>query len=292
MAAEVTDHPAALGVGGGEPAERSGARAPIPAAATIRAVAGCKCRALLPPAAPYAIDEAPAAQAERRARPARGSHGTPMIKLYHCPDARSFRALWALEELGLPYELIVMPFPPRARVPGYKDLNPLGTVPVMFDGEHRMTESAAMGHYLGCRYGPTDLVVQPHEDEFAEYLNFLHMGEATLTFPQTLVLRYTRLEPPERRVPQAAEDYRAWFLARLRAAATLTGETFVCAGRFTMADISFAYALLLAENLGMAEEFPAKLVPYWQAMQARDGFRRAKAAQAAGQTAEGGGIPG
>jgi glutathione S-transferase len=197
-----------------------------------------------------------------------------VIKLYHCADARSFRALWALEELGVPYELVLMPFPPRARFPGYRDLNPLGTVPVMFDGEHRMTESAAMGHYLGAKYGPTDLVVRPDEPAFADYMNFLVMGEATLTFPQTIVLRYTRLEPPERRAVQAADDYRQWFLSRLRAASTMVGEGFVCAGRFTMADISFAYALLLGENLGLAAEFPSSLAPYWQAMQARDGFKR------------------
>lgn len=208
-----------------------------------------------------------------------------MIKLHHCPDARSFRALWALEEMGLPYELVLMPFPPRARVPGYKDLNPLGTVPVMFDGEHRMTESAAMGHYLGAKYGPTDLVVRPEEPAFADYLNFLHMGESTLTFPQTIVLRYTRLEPPERRVPQAAADYRLWFLARLRAASTMTGERFVCADRFTMADISVAYALLLGETLGMADEFPDKMKDYWARMRQREGFLRAKAAQAAGEPA-------
>jgi len=208
-----------------------------------------------------------------------------VIRLYHCADARSFRALWALEELGLPYELELVPFPPRARVPGYRDLNPLGTVPVMFDGEHRMTESAAIIHYLGARYGPTDLVVRPEEPTFADYMNFLVMGEATLTFPQTIVLRYTRLEPPERRAVQAADDYRQWFLSRLRAASTMVGEGFVCAGRFTMADISFAYALLLGENLGLAAEFPASLAPYWQAMQARDGFKRAKAAQAGAEFA-------
>ncbi len=202
-----------------------------------------------------------------------------MIRLYHCPDARSFRALWALEELGLPYELTLMPFPPRSRVPGYRDHNPLGTVPVMFDGEHRLTESAAMGHYLGARYGPTPLVVGSEEPAFADYLNFLHMGEATLTFPQTILLRYTRLEPPERRAAQAADDYRLWFLSRLKAASGMAGDRFVCAGRFTMADISFAYALLLAETLGLAGDFPAKLVPYWEAMQDREGFRRAKAAQ-------------
>ena len=32
--------------------------------------------------------------------------------LYHCLSARSFRPLWTLEEMGLPYELKVLPFPP------------------------------------------------------------------------------------------------------------------------------------------------------------------------------------
>jgi glutathione S-transferase len=205
--------------------------------------------------------------------------GVVMIRLYHCAAARSFRALWALEELGLPYELVLMPFPPRALVPDYRTLNPLGTVPVLFDGEHRMTESAAICHYLGTKYGPSDLVVAPHESAFAEYLNFLHMGEATLTFPQTIVLRYTRLEPPERRAVQAADDYRIWFLSRLRAAASLIGTRYVCADRFTMADISFSYALLLATTLGLQNDFPETLIPYWEGLQQRDGFTRALRAE-------------
>ena len=142
-----------------------------------------------------------------------------------------------------------------------------------------MTESSAIPHYLGTTYGPTDLVVEPHERGYADYLNFLVMGEATLTFPQTIVLRYTRLEPPERRAAQAAEDYRKWFGSRLRAAATMTGERFACADRFTMADISFAYALKLAASLDMSDLFPARLVPYFEAMQARDGYQRALAAE-------------
>ena len=36
-----------------------------------------------------------------------------MITLWHCADARSFRALWALEEVGVPYRLEMLPFPPR-----------------------------------------------------------------------------------------------------------------------------------------------------------------------------------
>ena len=40
-----------------------------------------------------------------------------MIHLYHCVDARSFRPLWVLEEMRLPYELTVLPFPPRVLAP-------------------------------------------------------------------------------------------------------------------------------------------------------------------------------
>ena len=71
-----------------------------------------------------------------------------MITLYHCVGARSFRALWALEELGLPYALKLTPFPPRFREPGYLDVNPLGTTPTLIDGETLMSESAAIGEYL------------------------------------------------------------------------------------------------------------------------------------------------
>jgi hypothetical protein len=52
------------------------------------------------------------------------------IDLWHCADTRSFRVLWTLEELSLPYRLHLLPFPPRARVPQYLAVNPLGTIPV------------------------------------------------------------------------------------------------------------------------------------------------------------------
>ena len=139
-----------------------------------------------------------------------------MITLYHCAAARSFRPLWTLEELGLPYELKMLPFPPRVLAKEYLALNPLGTVPLLLDGEVRMTESAAIAQYLVTRYGPTPLAVGVEEPDYGAFLNWLHFGEATLTFPQTLVLRYTGSNRKQRRNPQVAADYAKWFLGRLR----------------------------------------------------------------------------
>jgi glutathione S-transferase len=203
-----------------------------------------------------------------------------MITLYHCAAARSFRPLWTLEELGQPYELKMLPFPPRVFAKEYLGINPLGTIPLLLDGETRMTESAGIAQYLVSRYGPTPLAVDVDEPDYGAFINWLYFGEATLTFPQTLVLRYTQLEPEERRSPQVATDYAKWFFGRLRAVEAVTAKSdTLCAGRFTAADISVGYALLLAQRIGLSRDFGPAVAAYWQRLQMRDGFRRAVEAE-------------
>jgi glutathione S-transferase len=204
-----------------------------------------------------------------------------MLTLFHCRDARSFRALWMLEELRLDYRLELLRFPPRAREKHYLELNPLGTVPLLVDGDVRMTESAAICHYLATVHAGGEGAVSVGEPQYGAYLNALFFGEATLTFPQTLVLRYSQIEPEDRRQPQVVEDYARWFASRLRGLEPLIdGSGYLCAGRFTAADVSVGYALMLAELLGLDSHFSESVTVYWRSLGARDGFLRAKAAQA------------
>lgn len=199
-----------------------------------------------------------------------------MITLYHCTSARSFRPLWTLEEMGLSCDLKMLPFPPRALAKDYLGINPLGTIPFMIDGDTRMSESAAICQYLAERHGPSPLAVARDEPDFGAYLNFLHFGEATLTVPQTIVLRYTHLEPPERRLPQAADDYRTVFHGRVKKLEPLLErQEYLCAGRFTVADVSVGYALLLAERLQLDDGFTPAVRAYWHRLQQRAGFQRA-----------------
>ncbi len=203
-----------------------------------------------------------------------------MITLYHCVSARSLRPLWLLEELGLPCTLQMLPFPPRAFAKAFLQQNPLGTVPLLVDGATRMTESAAICQYLAAQHSPGVLDVGLQEPDFGAYLNWLHMSDATLTFPQTLVLRYTHFEPAPRKQPQVAEDYSRWFLARLRAVDTaLQAQPFLCAGRFTAADVAVGYALLLANHLGLASQFTPAVADYWQRLLQRPAYQRTLARQ-------------
>lgn len=198
------------------------------------------------------------------------------IKLYHCKGARSVRPLWTLEEMGIDYELEQMKFPPRMFREGYLNINPLGTVPAMTDGDVLMTESTGICQYLVDTHGPSELGLTPKDKDYGAYLNWLHRSDATLTFPQTIVLRYTMLEPEERRLKQAADDYTQWFFARLRSVEQATGEhEYLCADRFTIADIAVGYALYLATTLGLRGGFKPNTEAYFARLEARPAFQRA-----------------
>tara|TARA_B100000780_G_scaffold274993_1_gene240852 strand:+ start:615 stop:1187 length:573 start_codon:yes stop_codon:yes gene_type:complete len=187
-----------------------------------------------------------------------------------------------MEEMGLDYELEVMQFPPRFLHAGYTDINPIGTVPFFTDDAGgadsiiQMTESAGISQYLVDRYGPTTLAVGVNEPGYGDYLNWLHRSDATLTFPQTLVLRYTILEPEATRLPKVAEDYTKWFYSRLRSVELATAHNeFLVANRFTIADIAVGFALQLAESLGLTDGFKPNTKAYYERLKARPAFQKA-----------------
>ena len=197
------------------------------------------------------------------------------MKLWHCNGARSLRAVWALEEMGLDYELEVLPFPPRIFQRDYLQENVLGTVPFLRDGEVTMTESSAICQYLVDRYQQWDFGLKPDHPQYGDYLNWLHHSDATLTFPQTITMRYYYLEPSEAK-QEVADDYAKWFIARLRRLdAHLENNDYLVDDRFTVADIAVGYALYLAATLRLDERFAPHTRAYLERLKARPAFQRA-----------------
>ncbi|BDI61351.1 glutathione S-transferase family protein [Qipengyuania nanhaisediminis] len=215
----------------------------------------------------------------------------PRPLLYTCAGSRGLRATWAAEEAGVAIDLALLPFPPRFEAPEYLEINPLGTVPLLVDGPDdtgaRMTESCAIAHYLATRNGPSDLVIAPGEVDYAEYLDFTYHADATITFPQTVYMRFAIFEK-DKGFAEAGEAYARWFEKRLvKVEERLREREYLCGGRFTVADICVGYALVLAGRVGLDDRVPQGLRDYRDRLTARDGYKRAVEREKAGPQALG-----
>jgi len=203
--------------------------------------------------------------------------------LYTCARSRGLRATWAAEEAAVDIELRILPFPPRYLAPEYMALNRLGTVPLLVDGATRMTESCAIAHYLATRSGYTDLAIAPGERDYGEFCDYTYHADATITFPQTVYMRFAIFEK-EKGLQEAGHAYAKWFHKRLvKVEERLAGREFLCADRFTVADICVGYALILAESVGLDDGVPQSLKDYRARLTARPAYQRASAREAAGQ---------
>ena len=198
-----------------------------------------------------------------------------MIKIWGTEASRALRPIWTAEEMGLDYELTMMPFPPRVFMKEYLDVNMLGTIPYLIDGNVKMTESVAMSQYLVEKYGPTDLRVMTDEADYPAYLNWLYHSDATLTFPQTVVLRYKLQEPGV--ADAAVEGYSRWFVSRCKLLETaLEDKEYLCSNRFTIADICISYAFVVAESLGIHQAFKPNIKRYTEMLFEREAFKKSK----------------
>ncbi|XUJ37550.1 glutathione S-transferase family protein [Bradyrhizobium japonicum] len=114
-----------------------------------------------------------------------------------------------------------------------------------------MVESIAILEYLLARHGPSPLAVGPDDPAFAAYLQFLHLGEAGLAGPMNAVIVGRALAPEAERNARVTCWALETFHSRLGLVIQhLASRSFLAGDRFTAADISVSYALLLGLRTG------------------------------------------
>jgi glutathione S-transferase len=183
-----------------------------------------------------------------------------------------------LEEMGLAYEAVAVKFPPATQDRDYLKINPLGTLPTLIDGAATIFESVAIIDYLARRYGPTPLAPQPEEAGFADYVQFLHLGEAGLSGPLTYLLHARFFGPEDAKDNWSLGDIRKTFARRQRlVTAQLDKGPYMAGDAFTAADISVGYALLMGRWISADEAYGEALNDYLERITARDAYQRAMA---------------
>ncbi|MEW5855811.1 MAG: glutathione S-transferase family protein [Cyanobacteriota bacterium] len=100
-----------------------------------------------------------------------------MLKLYGGARSRASIVKWYLEELGVPYEFVLLDMQAGAhRQPEFLAINPMGKVPAIVDGDFKLWESGAILLYLAQKYGKMPATLE----EQAQIIQWVIFGNATL----------------------------------------------------------------------------------------------------------------
>ncbi|MEL7098438.1 MAG: glutathione S-transferase family protein [Pseudomonadota bacterium] len=199
------------------------------------------------------------------------------MKLYFAPNTRAVRIAWLLEELGLDYTLERYTLgDPAMRAPEFRAVNPMGRVPVLQDGDVRLSESGAIVQYLLARHGDGALQPGPDSPDFPAYLQWLHYAEGMLMPPINTIVVETILLPEDRRSEphvKRAVKLLGQMLQSIEAHMS-DGRAFL-ANDFSGADIMLGHAIAAARRFGADFETLPHLSAYLDRLAARPAWQKA-----------------
>jgi glutathione S-transferase len=213
-----------------------------------------------------------------------------MIKIYHVPGTRSIRVIWLCEELAVPYELVPVDFSPEYRASlEWRQLNPVGKVPVMIDERPdqdvvTMFESGAMVEYVLDCYGAGRLRPSPGTPVHAMYLQWSWFAEATFARPLGEIANHRREFPGDAEIPAVIREMKNRARVCLDALEqTLADQDYLLGDAFSAADIMMGYTVLLTRMFKVLGEDHPGVQNYFSRLAERVGFQRATADLPAGR---------
>lgn len=204
-----------------------------------------------------------------------------MMQLHYFPSNASMTPHMLLEELGVPYERVLVDRTKNAqRSPAYLKLNPNGKIPVLVDGDLVLYETAAIVLHLLDTHPQAQLAPAVGTAERALFYKWLMWLSNTLQAEMPLYFYSDRwADGPEgaAQVKRHAEAHIATMIDQLEAELARHGGPWFLGERFSALD---PYVLMLARwTRGMAR--PARTLPhlgaYLQRMLARPAVQRAYA---------------
>ncbi|MEQ1803533.1 MAG: glutathione S-transferase family protein [Gammaproteobacteria bacterium] len=201
-----------------------------------------------------------------------------MLKIYGPSRSRSSRALWMAEECGVPYEHEDLTQYPTmdAKSAAVREINPIGKIPVIADGDFILTESMAINLYLAKKYGrhlwPTG------EQEQAKVLQWSFFAVTELDAPlvQLMVERTFRKEA-ERNADNEKRNADAARRALAALETHLATHSWLVGSAFTVADLNVASVLSLATGAKQEMTDYPHIQAWLKRCQDRPAYRKATA---------------
>ncbi|ENU91124.1 hypothetical protein F971_03261 [Acinetobacter vivianii] len=208
-----------------------------------------------------------------------------MITLHYLQCSRSFRILWALEELGIDYQVEYYQRLPSYGAPeSLKNIHPLGKAPILVDDEEVIVESAVILDYLQQEYDSQQLFKPQSTKEQRQYAYWMHYAEGSLMplLVMTLVMNSVSKHVPWVIRPIAEKitgGVKAGFVRPRVKEHILYLEQYLSehdyfAGDFSFADIQMAFPLIAIQNR-LHGKYP-NIQAFVQRVQQRSAFQKAE----------------
>jgi glutathione S-transferase len=195
-----------------------------------------------------------------------------MIKLYGIPRSRTARAIWMLEELQVPYELVPVSFIGESRKPEYLKINPNGHIPALQDGDLTLFESLAINLYLARKY---DKGLWPKTvDGEARAYQWSIWAMTELEEPLLTALMHRMFLPEDQRDAKKADDAAERFKTPLKVLEGQLTADWLAGKEFTVADLNVASVLSWASLIGLDLGGAPKVQAWLGRCTARPGYAR------------------
>ena len=194
------------------------------------------------------------------------------LTFYTNPMSRGRIVRWMLEEVGQPYETVLLDYGTTMKAPDYLAINPMGKVPAIRHGDTVVTEGGAICAYLADAFPDAGLAPPPGNERRGPYYRWLFFAagpvEAVLT-AKSLGL----LAPADKAGMAGYGTYED----TVNALETAVKEgPYICGDRFTAADVYVGAQIGWGMMFGTIEKRPA-FEDYYGRISERPAAKRAAA---------------
>ena len=192
------------------------------------------------------------------------------LTLHYHPYSRAAGTIWALEEVGVPYELkIVDILKGEQKQPGFVALNPMGKLPTLVDGDVVVTESAAIALYLADRYAGGRLAPALDDPRRGTYLRWSFFAPSVIE--PAVMAKGSGWE-----VKEVAAGWGNYASVLAASESAIAKGPFLLGKDFSMADVVFGGLLRFLLSFKQIEPTPA-FTAYVERLDARPAYQRADA---------------
>lgn len=188
---------------------------------------------------------------------------------YTNPMSRGRIVRWMLEEVGQPYETVILDYASSLKGPEYLAINPMGKIPALKHGDTVVTEGAAICAYLADVVPEAGLA--PPTAERGSYYRWLFFGAGPVEAAVTA--RSLGFEPKPEQKRMAGFGSLADTLQALETA--VTANEYLAGSRFSAADVYTGSQIGWGMQFGSIDKRPA-FTAYWERVSSRPAAVRAR----------------